>query len=309
MTDLTTGRKLLSGETKTVLINETDSDTWSHGITEFKNVTDVFLEGSCMLMESGPVRATIQTTTRGCNTVVTRRYQITAGSNRVTVRTKVDFREHHRMLKFRFPVNAENPSVKCEIPFGSIARPTDGTESVCQSWFAMTDAEGAGLAVLNDSKYSFDADGSSLGLTVLRGAIYADHYGQNHRDIWCEYMDQGIHEFTYALTPFTSVTDAIHQAAEINTLPFSVIETFHRGALPTQFSGVSVKDANVIVTAVKKHEDSDATVLRAYECEGKDTETEITLFGTTFKASFGHNAVKTFIVDKNGARECNFLED
>jgi alpha-mannosidase len=308
MTDLRTGKELLSGATKTVLVDETDSDTWAHGITEFKKEAETFSKGEIRVVESGPVRATVRTWQFGEHTSVRRDYCLTAGSDVVTVKTKVDFREHHRMLKFRFPTTVENPRVLCEIPFGSIERPNDGTEQVCHRWFAAADGGGTGgLAVLNDSKYSFDADGSVLSLTVLRGAIWADHFGA--RDEFCEYMDQGEHEFTYALMPFASVPETAKRAAELNQPPFAVLETFHKGTLPLTYSGVSVSEDNIVVTAVKKHEDSDAVVLRAYECEGRDTDVTFTAFGMTFAATFGHNTVKTFVLTPEGARETDFLEE
>ena len=302
-----TGRELLAGASRTVLIDEEDSDTWAHGIREFKKVTDTFSDGEIRVIEEGPVRAAMRTFTRGGSTVVRRDYSLAAESEEIIVKTKIDFREKHRMLKFRLPVALENPRAFCEIPFGSIERPTDGTEQVCHRWIALEGSDGEGLAVLNDSKYSFDADGNVLSLTVLRGAIWADHYGA--RDEFCEYMEQGIHEFTYAILPHRSVRETGRRAAELNTAPFTVLETFHKGTLPTAYSGIRVSPENIVVTAVKKHEDSDAVVVRAYECEGRDTEAELEVFGTMFRATFGHRSVKTFLVTPEGARETNFLED
>lgn len=300
-------REMLSGETKTVLVDETDSDTWAHGISEFKKVTDVFERGSVKIIENGPVRATVRCITEGERTTVRRDYSLTSDSSIVTVKTKVDFREKHRMLKFRIPANIENPEILCEIPFGKINRPDDGSEQVCQSWFAAHKGE-LGLSVLNDSKYSFDADGGVLSLTVLRGAIFADHYGNGNRDEFCEYQEQGIHEFTYALAPFESAGKASREAAELSVQPFVVMETFHTGKLPVEFSGIEVSEDNIIVTAVKKHEDSDAYVLRAYESEDRDTDCEITLFGRKFGMHFGHSEVKTVILGEE-VRECSFLEE
>lgn len=303
--DKINNRELLSGETKTVLIDETDSDTWAHGIKEFKKVSDVFTKGSFSVMESGPVRASVRCYTEGSSTVVRRDYMLTADSDVVTIKTKVDFHEKHRMLKFRIPTSVEIPEVICEIPYGSINRPIDGSEQVCQSWFTMR-SDNYGLNVLNDSKYSFDADGSVLSLTVLRGAIFADHYGK--RDEFCEYQEQGIHEFTYALSPYKSISRTVKEAAELGTAPFVVMETFHGGKMPVEYGGIEVSADNIIVTAVKKHEDSDAYVLRAYECENRDTDCTVKLFGKELTLHFSHNEVKTVIIGDE-VRECDFLEE
>ena len=91
-------------------------------------------------------------------------------------------------------------------------------------------------------------------------------------------------------------------------IPTIITETFHKGKLPREFSGIIVSAENVIVTAVKKHTDSDAYILRCYEAEGKNTETEFTLFDTKWTATIGANQVKTFIVSEGEVKETDFLE-
>lgn len=303
--DKKTGKDLLAGESATVMMDETDSDTWSHGIKEFQKVAEVFGQGDIHVTEQGPLRATMRTFQRGEKTTIRRDYSIVSGSDEIIVKTQIDFHEKHRMLKFRIPVNVKEPSALCQIQFGTIARPTDGTEQVCQEWAAVRQGK-TGLAVLNDSKYSFDCKDNVLSLTVLRGAIFADHFG--HRDEFCEYMEQGISELTYVLKPFAAVHELNRSAAQLNQRPFVVMETFHKGTLPQTYCGISVDMDNVMVTAVKKHEDSDAFVVRAYECEGKDTDVNIDLFGQRIASHFSHNQVKTFIVGAGGVRETDFLE-
>ena len=172
------------------------------------------------------------------------------------------------MLKFSLPLNIENPEAYAEIPFGFLKREDNGNESVCGSWVALFE-NGTGIGMVNDSKHSFDADENVLSLTVLRGAIYADHYGQNERDEFCEYMEQGIHDFSYAFFPYQSIADTKRRAMELENPPIAIIETFHKGILKTSFSGISVSEENIVVSAIKKHEDSGAYVLRCYETENR----------------------------------------
>jgi len=304
ITDKRTGKQLMSAPSRTILMDETDSDTWSHGITEFRKLVVTFTAGSCTLIEQGPVRSTMRCVTRGENSSVIRDYSITAGSPKITVKCRIDFHEKHKMLKFALPVNAETPVSTCEIPFGKIERPTDGSEQTCQSWVTLTDGK-TGLAVVNDSKYSYSAEGNELRLTVLRGAIFADHYGV--RDDFCIYMDQGIHEFTYGIMPYENDIETIRFARDINTVPFVVMETFHRGKLSCEFTGIRVSNPGVIVTAVKKHEDSDALVLRAYRASGDSGTCTIDVMGRSFEAEFAPGQVKTFILGDD-VKECDFLE-
>jgi alpha-mannosidase len=51
----------------------------------------------------------------------------------------------------------------------------------------------------------------------------------------------------------------------------------HTGALPVSHSFVSVKGDNVVLTALKKAEDSDGLVVHLYEWAGKDGDIELTV--------------------------------
>lgn len=305
--DKETGRQLLQGAASTVLMDETHCDTWAHDIREFKNCVAVCKTGSTKVIQQGPVLVTVRSTQSFENTQIIRDYTLVAGSRELQVKARIDFREKHRMLKFTLPVQAEAPRAFCEIPFGYIERPTDGSEQPCGSWIAMAE-DNSGLGIATTSKYSFDAEKNVLSLTVLRGAIYADHYGQTHRDEMSEFMEQGIHEFTYTIFPFGSIAQAEKRAQMLNNPPTAIVETFHKGKLPTSYCGICVSADNIIVTAVKKHEDSDAVVLRCYETENRDTEATIRIFGREFTAKFSHNEIKTFIITDTGIRETDLLE-
>lgn len=302
-------KELLKEDTKTVLIDESDSDTWAHDIKEFKKITDVAKNGSVKLIESGPVRATIRSTIKLSDTEIIRDYTVEANSSSITVKTKVDFHEKHKMLKFTFPSLTENPKTYAKIPFGFIERPTDGTEQVCNEWAAICDDDG-GIVISNQDKYSFDADKNVLSLTILRGAIYADHcFGKTEQhDEFSEYMEQGIHTFQYKISPFESLEQAERESQIANFDFTAITDTFHKGNLPLTYRGIEISKTNIAVTALKKQEDGNGWILRCYETKNEDTEVEISLFGTKWKTSFAHSQVKTFIVTDGNVSETNFIE-
>ena len=304
--DKKNGRDLIKNVCSAVLADETDSDTWAHGKEKFKNYVAKCESGSVKLIENGPVRAAVRCEQHFENTHIIRDYYLAYNDNFVTVKTKADFREKHKMLKFAMPVNTENPKAFCEIPYGYIERPTDGTEQPSGAWIAMNGDNG-GIGAATTAQYSFDAENNVLSLTILRGAIYADHFGQ--RDEFCEYMEQGEHEFEYTLFPFKSFADSEKKAQALNNQPTIVTETFHKGKLGTSYSGISVSKENIIVTALKKHEDSDAIALRCYESENRYTAAEIEVFGTKFEAEFEHSEIKTFIIKDGICTETNLLEN
>ncbi len=306
--DKENGRELLSSASETVLIDETALDTWGHNVYEYQKVAEKCTEGSLKLLEAGAVRATMRSTQRIGNSTVRRDYILAADSDVIKVKTTVDFHEKHRMLKLRLPVNAKAPEAFAELPFGFIQKGTLGKEEICGSAVVIREGD-RGITVANDSKYSFDVLGNVYSMTVLRGAIYADHYAVDQRDDECEYMDQGISSFEYSISPYKSISDAKHRAEELNSPVFAITETFHKGELPPVYSGIKVSAENVIVTAVKKCEDDDSIVLRCVEIENRDTDAEIEILGNNFKAHFPHSKIKTFLICDDKVSETNFIED
>lgn len=288
-----------------ILMDESEYDTWAHGISEFKKCVAVCNKGRTKLIENGPVRVAVRCEQEFENTHIIRDYYLAENDKKVLVKTKIDFREKHKMLKFAFEAKTENTKAYCEIPYGFIERATDGSESVSGAWMAIK-GENGGVGVATTSKYSFDADKNILSMTILRGAIFADHYG--NRDEFCEYMEQGEHEFEYTLFPFESFADCEKQAQMLNNKPVALLETFHHGSLGASYSGISISENNIIVTALKKHEDSDAIILRCYEANNRETTVKIRVFDTEFDASFGRNEIKTFLIDGQEISETDFLE-
>ena len=303
--DIENNKELLSSPTSITLYNDEKNDTWAHNTVFFKDKVLTSITGSARVIENGPVRATIRTKQEFGNSALIRDYSITKNSNFVDVKVKLDFHEKHRILKFNFPIASTDANAICKIPFGTIKRPTDGSEQVSGDWIALSNENG-GITIATDCKHSFDAEGNVLSLTVLRSAIFADHYGV--RDEFCEYTEQKEHVFKYRISPFTSCYDAEQKAIELQFSPFAIQETFHKGELPTVYEGMKVSANNVFITAVKQHRLGNGTVIRAYENEGKDTNVNITLFDNTFNAFIPHDAIKTFYIKDGEMKEIDFLE-
>ena len=310
ITEKKTGKELLSGSCKAVLTDDIDNDTWAHGTRRFKDRIGTFRVISLNLIENGPVRSVIRAKAQYGNSVLRRDYILYAGKPELEVRAAADFREKHAVLKLEFPVNAEKPQALCEIPYGFIERSTDGDEHVCGQWFTLTNQGTDGIGIANDSKYSFDAENNIVSLTVLRSAIYADHYGV--RDEFCEFMEQGIQEFAYTIFPYHSMSDTVRRAYELNTEPRHIIETFHKGGLAAEFEGVEISAGNIILTAMKQAENGKGVIIRCYEAENRDTKADISVkvLNAHCTVEFAHNEVKTLFIDNKGnAEETNLIED
>ncbi len=305
--DKQAGRELLAAPTDLALYDDEPNDTWAHGVQFFKDRVDCAVEGGTHVIEQGPVRAGIRAEQRFGDSRIIRDYYLNADGDALDVRVKVDFHEKFRILKLRFPLTGAGHRAYCQIPFGSIERPTDGSEQVCGEWIALRGSAGS-VGLVSDCKHSFDAEGNVLSLTVLRSAIYADHYGQGHRDEFCEFMEQGIHRFAYRICPSADGATLARLAGELQQPLVAVPETFHKGSLPTAYSGITVSAPNVSVTAVKQHAGGKGTVLRCYETAGLDTEVSVQVFGAAHTVTVPRHGVKTLWWREGQVTETDFIE-
>ena len=296
LVDKKNGNTLIDQPCKAILLDETACDTWAHDKKYLGEKCGEFAASKFELTELGPVRASIRVTAVHENSSIQRTYTVTAGSDQVQVSAKIEFREKHKTLKFTFPMAEE--TVTAQIPFGTVTRQGYTGEESCQKWFAS-----GNLCVANDCKYGYDTCDGQMRLTVLRSAIYADHFAQ--RDEHNVHMEQGIHEFTYSLYPACGNSGNERKAAQLNFGLRRVMGSFHKGSLPENQGCVSCDCENVMISAIKQGEDGNGTVLRLYELEGKDTAAQITMFDQKLSVSVPRNGLKT--LDENG-EEMNAME-
>ena len=301
-----------------IVIDEYDSDTWAHGIFRFDKERAHFADAEYKLLENGPLRIRLRVTSRYNASVLQQDFMLYRDRPDIEVWVKLDWREKHKLLKLSFPVNVEEPEAVYEIPYGFIRRPVNGEEEPGQQWVDVTGCLPEtkiryGLALLNDSKYSFSVKGSDMRMTAVRSPIFADHYGV--RDDMVEYMDQGVQEFRYALVPHAGEwmgSDIVKKAYALNMPLIHVLETYHEGVLPQTLEGIRLSAGNIIAAALKRAEDEDGYILRCYETEGRavSTDIELPMLGRRWTAQFGGCEIKTFYLpdDEGDVREVNLIE-
>jgi len=300
-----------------VIIDIHHCDTWAHNVFEFDKEIGRFADARVELMEKGPIRSILRVTSRYNQSILRQDFVVYHDKAEVEVRVKLDWREKHKMLKLSFPVNVEKPVATYEIPYGFIQRPVNGEEEPGQQWIDVTgksDERQYGLALINDSKYSFSIRDNDMRMTVANSSIYNDHYGG--RDEWCEFMDQGIQEFRYVLLPHSGSwqeANVVKRAYEFNVKPTCIMETYHRGPLPSVMKGIQISSDHIIATVFKRSEDDDGYILRCYETSGKEGSTTIYLpiLKREWDAKFKGCEIKTFWIPDNpeeDVMEKNLLE-
>jgi alpha-mannosidase len=171
--------------------------------------------------------------------------------------------------------------------------------------------------VLNDGVYSCSAEPGTINLTLLRSPIYAHHEPMFPRpDLHHRYVDQGEHEFHIRLLPYgekAAKAEFTRQALELNQPPIYMVESVHPGELPREQSFCRInRDSPVIISVIKRSEDDDGWIIRAFESTGRPAEADIDFLplGITGRFSFKAFEIKTIKIaeaDKS-VSETNLLE-
>ena len=220
-------------------------------------------------------------------------------NTRIDFDTDIDWHEHHQILKAAFPLDVHTMSATYEIQYGHVTRPTHHNTSWDEAmfevyghkWVDLSDS-GYGVSLLNDCKYGFSTEGSTLCLTMLKCGTDPNPDA-----------DQGKHIFTYSLMPHIGdFRDAgvIHESYSLNQ-PLSFVEIdAHDGTLPAEFSLVSDNADNVIIETVKKAEADDGMIVRLYDAFDKRADVTITVadgFKKAYLCDLLENAVSELEFD------------
>ena len=226
---------------------------------------------SISVLTDGPLRKTIRIQRTWSKSHFIQDISLDLDADSVRVDNTVEWHETHVLLKAAFPLAASGPKATFEIPYGSIERPTTRNNSYEKAQFEVPALRWAdlgddkqGVSILNNSKYGYDALGNTLRLTLLRSPVWPDPEA-----------DRGTQQFTYAIYPHAGTwkqADTVHRGYELND-PLTATQVIaHTGSMPATHSFVAVDEKNVILSAVKKAEDTDALIFRMYESTGQGTD-------------------------------------
>jgi alpha-mannosidase len=239
--------------------------------------------------QQGPSEASTIATFKVNDSTITQTYRLRRGAKQLDMHFDVAWREiGYRekgcpTLRYEVPLAVSEPAGRYETPFGWVDRDVnDGREVPSQRFVDIVGKpDGAsgkvGCCLLNDSKYGFSLDDSTLRVSLLRSSYEPDRVPET-----------GDHEFNLALRPHdgkATPADLIQWGASCNH-PLQVVGTgIHAGELPAQGNeGVHVTGKQVLLAAIKKAEDDDALIFRLIEATGQAATTTVSLdkalFGT-----------------------------
>ena len=302
------------------MIIDDPSDTWSHDIKTFSNEIGAFGNATIKILENGPLRATIrQTTTYGVSTLIID-WTLYAGSQNLEAKVKLDWHEHHKMLKFSFPVDIETPTATYETPYGHIVRTTNGEEEPGQKWIDLSGKRNGttyGLTVINDAKYGYSVSDNDMRISIARSAVYAHHnprvIDMNAEHLW---MDQGIQTFRMLLIPHQDTwqnSNIARISEEFSAPSIAIYQGIHGGKMPKSGSFLAVDVQNVIVSTVKQSENGEDIIIRCIETSGLPTTATLDLRFANRKWThdFKPCEIKTIRINQHtkDIKEVNLLEE
>lgn len=221
------------------------------------------------------VRKGLKITKKYLASTIVQTIRLYDASPRIDFETEVEWHQQHQILKAAFPLDLHTTQAAYEIQFGHVLRPTHQNTSwdaakfeVCAGKWADLSESDYGVSLLNDCKYGHGASGSTLTLSLLKGATYP------HPE-----ADQGHHSFTYALLPHAGDFrrgETIYEAYSLNQ-PLQAMAVTGSGSLPAEFSPVSTQEPGIIPETFKLSEDGRDYILRFYDAYDRRSTTKITL--------------------------------
>ncbi|MFP5327820.1 MAG: alpha-mannosidase, partial [Acidimicrobiia bacterium] len=241
-------------------------DAWDIDAVAYDTITELTGAESVEVVESTPMRGSVRVIRRLGASTIDQTMRLAAGSPRLEFHSVVDWQESHTLLKVAFPLDVHTHRASFEIQYGHVERPTHRNTSwdearfeVCAHTWADLSEQGFGVALLNDCKYGHDVNGNVMRLTLLRSSTHPDPVA-----------DKGRHEFAYALFPHEgdAATGGVIAEAHAFNSPLRTVPAGTGAASTGARSVVQVEGDGVVVTAVKRADDGEGTIVRCYEAFG-----------------------------------------
>jgi len=272
------GTELLVSQLGLVVIAD-PSDTWAHGIDQFRNeIGRPFLQSST-IVEDGPVVRITRQILHWQQSKIAVDLATFAALDVVRLHFVINWNEHEQILKLEIPTALADPKVFAMVPGAILERATNGNEEPYQDWVALQGRIAEGiytLGLMNNSTYSYDCLNGVLRTILIRSAPYARHNPSkvqaNSIDAW---QDQGRQEriFWLVAKPGKCTDLDLDRLADGLQMPAEyVMDSKHRGNQGWENSFFEITPDTVSVLSIKQAEDaSDAVIVRVQERSGKNT--------------------------------------
>ena len=252
-------------------------DAWDVNNYYTEKSWDIDQVSAMEVVENGPVRACVKVERKYLDSTITQFIYLYHNIPRIDIKNVIDWKEHQIFVKDYFPIDVHTNEATFDIQYGNVKRDTHDNTSwdfakfeVCHHKWMDVSEDGYGVSMLNDCKYGVGVRNGVIGMSMLKSAIHPNPEA-----------DKELHEFTYSIYPHQGgwrEAGTVKQAYQINNpLTYSWKEN-EGGTLAPEYSLVSSDQDNAVIEVVKKAEDSDAVIIRLYECYNRRTPVTL-IFG------------------------------
>jgi alpha-mannosidase len=289
-----------------------------NGAGEFTDVQQPTMEGfekmsqykpSWELVSEGPVRDVFQFTKEINHVKVEQKVLLYKTLKRMDVEIKLLGFDGERYREFRlaFPVNQANSEVAYEVPMGVVrvgkdeisgaagfSKKSQVYDTPCtkvhprevQDWFSASDGK-TGITISSDVAVFdwIDPTTNPVDSPVLQPVLLASRKSCHGEGNY--YLQPGDHSYSFSIYSHLGDWKNGYKLATQSNQPLQAIavkSATGKGSMPETMSFISVENANLILSTVKKCDDDNQVIVRCYDMEGKDSEAKISLFKPFQKA-------------------------
>lgn len=241
-------------------------EAWNTEIYAYQKYKSITKLVQAELTEEGPIKTVVSLEYSFGRSTIRQNITVYQNSREICFDTWCDWHEKQALLKTAFDVDIRATQAVYDIQFGNLKRPTHSNTSwdyaqfeVCAHKWADLSEGNYGVTLMNDCKYGYDIKGSKMRLTLIKTSSYPDPDA-----------DLGDHVFSYALLPHGfswKEANSDKRAYEFNMpLHIRAVKQNLSGSLLAAFSFVCTDQEHVVIETVKKTEDGEGWIIRAYEC-------------------------------------------
>jgi len=216
----------------------------------------------------------------------------------------------YREFRMALPVNGENGKIVYQVPYGKLELGKDEMEGAAGDRYIVPAKDIHPRAMENWINVSSDEIGVTLSSSVV-GVDYVDITGVSKKSTLIQpillasrrschgegndYLQTGDHYFSFSLNSHQPGWEKGYRFGIESNEKLQVVMDFKMYAdadLPEENSFFSLDQDNLIISVIKKAEDSNDVIIRAYEIEGKQSKTKI---NSTF---YFHTIEKTNLIEQ-----------
>lgn len=277
-------------------------DTWGFNKTVYEDEKHYLSLKEVRITESGIIRTSLKLVWEFKHSRVEQ--TISLYNDHIDCKYRALWNEERYALKFELS-NGKEIKTKVSIPYGQIEREKSEFEKPMGEWIELYN-ENDSIKVLCDSIFAYSFDGKNVNFTVLRNCIFGDLRTEELDEAKeYAYMGQGL---TQGKIRIIFGGNADKEGVLFNNPPVILCEANHDGKFSSCDSFFKASD-NLILTTLKKAEESDEYIVRLYNCEDEETNSDIKLFEKSKEFKANANEIISFSTEKDGFKKVNMLEE